>query len=112
MALGSKIKKSFNHRQLWNELIEMKLLDEDGVSPSESMKEFYDTMKQYKVPDALINPCREAFLQQKWLKDRASKKASGLFVPQPRLARDRFTGHLTDDRLARKSFDSATINQY
>ena len=105
-TLGSSIKKSIDCRELWNDLIDMRLIEEDEedghASPRHSMAEFYKSLEGYQVPDELINACYEAFMQQKWIRDRAAKKAPGLIVPQPKLSRDRFTGWLKDERLAKK----------
>ena len=101
-ALGSTIKKAFDNRQLWNDLIEMKFVEQDGPSPRRSIKEFYASLQGYQLPHELVKPCLDAFMQQKWIKDRASKKASGMYVPQPKLTRDRFTGRLKDERFAKK----------
>ena len=100
--MGSSIKESIDCRALWDDLIDMRLVEEDGTSPRRSMAEFYKSLEGYQVPDELIKPCLEAFTHQKWIRDRADKKAPGLIVPQPKLSRDRFTGWLRDDRLAKK----------
>lgn len=102
MALGSTIRKAIDDRALWNDLIDMRLVREDGMAPRQSIKEFYASLDGYQLPDDLIKPCLEAFMQQKWIEGRSSKKASGVYVPQPGLARDKFTAQLKDNRYAKK----------
>lgn len=101
-ALGSSIKDAINQRELWDDLIEMRLTDDVQLTPRNSIKEFYASLGGYQLPEELIKPCLEKFIQQKWIQDRSSKKAPGLIVPQPHLGRDRFTGKLSDIRLANK----------
>lgn len=100
--MGSSIKDSFNIRQLWNDLIDMKLINDEGDSPRQSIKEFYDSLGGYQLPHDLVKPCLDAFMQQKWIEGRSHKKASGLIVPQPRLTRDRFTAKLKEELYSRK----------
>ena len=101
-AIGSTIKESFDVRELWNDLITMRLVSEDESSPRQSIKEFYDSLGGYQMPHDLVKPCLDAFMQQKWKKSRSSKKASGVFVPQPGLTRDRFTAKLREELYAKK----------
>ena len=103
-ALGSSIKESFDVRLLWDDLIDMRLVSEDGSSPRKSIEEFYAGLGGYQnqMPHDLIKPCLDAFMQQKWVKSRSSKKASGVFVPQPGLTRDRFTAKLREELFAKK----------
>ena len=117
MALGHTLRTAMDNRRLWDDLIDMRLLDTDKNEERESVKEFYRHLTELgvdSVPGQLVGPCMEAFRQQRWEeKGRSNPKLPGLPLPQPRLDRNRFTGQLYSRPLMRKivrfRYDKAVI---